>query len=68
MKIGVCATNYKDWPSVAKYGYDFIEYAFVLLAKATDEEFEDMKAVWKEKEPTPNATLEQAKPCFSRIL
>ena len=46
MKMGLCATNYKDWPTVAKYGYDFIEYAFVLLAKATDEEFEDMKAVY----------------------
>ena len=46
MKMGLCATNYKDWPTVAKYGYDYIEYAFVLLAKATDEEFEDMKAVY----------------------
>lgn len=43
MKFGVCATNYKDWPTVAKYGYDYIEQAFFLLSKATDEEFEEMK-------------------------
>ena len=43
MKIGVCATNYKDWPTVAKYGYDYIEQALFLLGKATDEEFEEMK-------------------------
>ena len=43
MKMGVCATNYKDWTTVAKYGYDYIEQAFFLFANATDEEFEEMK-------------------------
>ena len=48
MKIGVCATNYKDWPTVAKYGYDYIEQAFFLLTGASDEDFEAMKAAQAE--------------------
>lgn len=43
MKIGVCATDPRQWKAVAENGYDYIEMAFFLIANATDEEFEGMK-------------------------
>ena len=42
MKIGVCC-NYDRWGIVAEAGYDYVEGNFSKIAKATDEEFDEMK-------------------------
>lgn len=42
MKIGVCA-NYDRWGIVAAAGYDYVEGNFSKIARATEEEFEEMK-------------------------
>ncbi len=42
MKIGVCC-NYDRWGIVADAGYDYVEGNFSKIAKATDEEFDEMK-------------------------
>ena len=42
MKIGVCC-NYDRWGIVAEAGYDYVEGNFSKIAKATDEEFGEMK-------------------------
>lgn len=42
MRIGVCA-NYDRWGIVAAAGYDYVEGNFSKIARASDEEFEDMK-------------------------
>lgn len=42
MKIGVCS-NYDRWGIVAEAGYDYVEGNFSKIAKATDEEFDEMK-------------------------
>ena len=42
MKIGVCASHDR-WGIVAAAGYDYVEGNFSKVARASDEEFEDMK-------------------------
>ena len=42
MKIGVCA-NYDRWGIIAAAGYDYVEGNFSKIARATEEEFEEMK-------------------------
>ena len=42
MKIGVCC-NYDRWGIVDEAGYDYVEGNFSKIAKATDEEFDEMK-------------------------
>ena len=42
MKIGVCASH-ERWGIVAAAGYDYVEGNFSKVARASDEEFEDMK-------------------------
>lgn len=42
MKIGVCC-NYDRWGIVADAGYDYVEGNFSKIAKATDEEFDEIK-------------------------
>ena len=42
MKIGVCC-NYDRWGIVAAAGYDYVEGNFSKIARASDEEFEEMK-------------------------
>ena len=42
MKIGVCC-NYDRWGIVAEAGYDYVEGNFSKIAKATDEEFDEIK-------------------------
>lgn len=42
MKIGVCC-NYDRWGIVADAGYDYVEGNFSKIAKATDEDFDEMK-------------------------
>ena len=43
MKIGVCS-NYDRWGIVAAAGYDYVEGNFSKIARATEDEFEVMKA------------------------
>ena len=42
MKIGVCASHDR-WGIVSAEGYDYVEGNFSKIARASDEEFEDMK-------------------------
>lgn len=42
MKIGVCASH-ERWGIVSAAGYDYVEGNFSKIARASDEEFEDMK-------------------------
>ena len=42
MKIGVCCSHDR-WGIVAAAGYDYVEGNFSKIARASDEEFEDMK-------------------------
>lgn len=42
MKIGVCASH-ERWGIVSAAGYDYVEGNFSKVARASDEEFEDMK-------------------------
>ena len=42
MRIGVCA-NYDRWSIVSAAGYDYVEGNFSKIARASDEEFEEMR-------------------------
>ncbi len=44
MKIGVCSSDPKQFKHIADCGYDYIEMNFALIARASDEEFAEMKA------------------------
>ena len=48
MRIGCCYAKPEMWSNIAKLGYDYIEGNFSSIARASDEEFEAIKAAQKE--------------------